>query len=433
MSKRYVFWIALLLVLTLVTGYSWYFRIVYNLKMTALSQSSTSWGLWIAYYIFFVGLSAGAFLVSTLVYGFGLKRFEKIGRYALLAAILSLLGVFMSVLPDLGRMERFINLYITPNFGSWMAIEAWMYIIYITILICELYLVSRWDVIKLREISNGSLKSLYSLLSLGKRDYSEAEHKRDMKIVKVLALIGIPVAAIGVHGGTGAIFGVVGWRPVWFGAYTPIYFVLSALFSGAALVLALYIFTNRFQGKGIDPEAVDSLSRVIVLLGFVELFFIFWEVITNIWSTSPALEKTVLNIILFGPYWWVFWIMEILVGFVIPLSILLFKRPSSNPLLTALASGLMLIGVIGIRFNIILPTLAERPFPWMPMEWDIKMLPWDQMPAYVGGAFKWVINYSQGVPYFPTIWEWSLEFSIIFALILLYSIFVKILPMEVIE
>ncbi len=430
MSRRYLAWIAILVVLTVATGYSWYVRVLYNLKITALSQSSTAWGLWVSFYIFFVGLSAGAFLISTLVYGFGLKNFERIGRYALLIAILSLFGVFLSILPDLGRMERFIYLYTSPNFSSWIAIEAWMYVIYIVILIAELYLVSRADIIKL---ANRGAGGIYRLLALGKKSYTEGDAKRDATIVRILALIGIPVAAIGVHGGTGAIFGVIGARPVWFGAYTPIYFVLSALFSGAALVLALYILTKWLQGGEIDPVTVDSMVGVVILLAFVELFFMFWEVVTNMWTTAPTAEREILNIMLFGSYWWVFWVVELLLGFIVPLGILMFTKPSRRPLLAALAGILMVIGVAGIRFNIVLPTLAEKPFPWMPPEWDIKMLPWDRIPGYVAGAAQWIANFSQGTYYFPTIWEWMLQASIIFLLLLLYSIFVKVIPMEVVE
>lgn len=433
MSRKYLAWMGFLILVFIVTSYAWYMRILYNLKITALSQSSTSWGLWIAFYIFFVGLSAGAFLVSTLVYGFNLHQFEKIGRYALLIAIISLIGVFLSVLPDLGRMERFIYLYTSPQFGSWMAIEAWMYVIYIIILILELYLVSRWDIIKLRDRTSGALRGFYSLLSLGAKDYSEELHKRDMGIVKILALIGIPVAAIGVHGGTGAIFGVVGWRAIWFGAYTPIYFVLSAMFSGAALVLAFYIFTNKLSGKDIDMETVSSLINVVLLLAFVELFFMFWEVVVNLWSTAPGPEKEVTITMVFGPYWYVFWILEILIGFAIPIGILLTNKSRENPIYAGIAGFMMVLGVIGIRFNIVLPSLSEMPLPWMPLEWDIRLLPWPTIPGYVGGETQLLTNFSMGGIYFPTVYEWMLQFNIIALLLILYSIFVKLLPMEVVE
>ena len=433
MSRKYLGWIGFLILVFLITSYAWYLRILYNLKITALSQSSTSWGLWIAFYIFFVGLSAGAFLVSTLVYGFKLHQFEKIGRYALLIAIISLIGVFLSVLPDLGRMERFIYLYTSPQFGSWMAIEAWMYVIYIIILILELYLVSRWDIIKLRERTSGVLRSIYSFLSFGAKEYSQELHERDMSIVRVLALIGIPVAAIGVHGGTGAIFGVVGWRAIWYGAYTPIYFVLSAMFSGAALVLAFYVFTNKLSGKTVDKETVASLINVVLLLAFVELFFMFWEVVVNLWSTAPGPEKEVTRTMVFGPYWYVFWILEIIIGFAIPIGILLTNKSRENPLYAGVAGFLMVLGVIGIRFNIVLPSLSETPLPWMPLEWDIRLLPWPTIPGYVGGATQLVSNFSMGGIYFPTIYEWMLQFNIIALLLILYSIFVKLLPMEVVE
>lgn len=271
MSKKYVGWVLLLLAITVATGYAWFVRAVEGLKVTAMSPSMTAWGMWVSFYIFFVGLSAGAFLVSSLVYGFKMKQLESAGRYALIIAILSLVGVFLSILPDLGRMERFYRLYTEPNFTSWMTIEAWMYVAYIIILLAELYLVSRYDIINLRDKVTGLKAAIYKVLSLGVDKATQAMYERDMKVVRALAIIGIPVAAIGVHGGTGAIFGVVGSRVLWFGPYTPIYFVLSAMLSGAAFLLAAYLVTNKLMRRPIIPESVGTLRNIVVLLLFLDV------------------------------------------------------------------------------------------------------------------------------------------------------------------
>ena len=45
------------------------------------------WGLWLSLYIYFIGLSAGSFLLSTLIYVFQVKRFEPVGRMALFQAL----------------------------------------------------------------------------------------------------------------------------------------------------------------------------------------------------------------------------------------------------------------------------------------------------------------------------------------------------------
>jgi molybdopterin-containing oxidoreductase family membrane subunit len=427
MTKKYPFLVILLTILTACTSYGWYIRATEGLKVTALSPSFDTWGLWISFYIFFVGLSAGAFLVSSLVYGFGFKDLESMGRYALIVAILSLLGVFLSVLPDLGRMDRFIYLYTSPNFSSWMAIEAWMYVVYIVILLSELYFASRIDLVKLKSTTAGVKRILYRIISLGSSDLSNKGRLRDRKIVRILAISGIPVATIGVHGGTGAIFGVLGWRAMWFGGYTPIYFVLSAMLSGAAFLLSAYIITNKALGIKVDSVATDKLRIVVLLLLFIEWFFMFWELVTSFWPTAPKDNAFVTSLLVFGPYWYVFWIIELLIGFLIPAGLLLYKPPSKAPIMASIAGLMIVLGIIGIRFNIVLPQLNVLPLPNMPLDWNIKWSPWDSIPGVNG---EWWPNFGVGIPYFPSLWEILVEASIISLLLLLYVLLVRIIPLE---
>ncbi|MEM3646859.1 MAG: NrfD/PsrC family molybdoenzyme membrane anchor subunit [Thermofilum sp.] len=424
MTRKYLFLVILLAILTASTSYGWYVRAVEGLKVTALSPSFTAWGLWIAFYIFFAGLSAGAFLVSSLVYGFNFKDLEKVGRYALIVAILSLLGAFLSVLPDLGRMDRFIYLYTSPNFSSWMAIEAWMYVVYVLILLSELYFACRTDLVRLKSTTVGIRKTLYSIISLGSSDLSDGSQLRDRKVVRILAIVGIPVAA---NGGTGAIFGVLGWRAMWFGGYTPIHFVLSAMLSGAAFLLATYIITNRALGIKVDSVATDKLRDVVLLLLFIEWFFVFWELVTSFWPTAPQENTLIASLLVLGPYWWVFWIDELLIGFLIPAALLLYRPPSKAPIMACIAGLMIVLGIIGIKFNIVLPALNELPLPNMPLDWDIKSSPWTSIPGVSGELWP---NLGAGLPYFPSLWEILVEVSSISLLILLYVLLVKIIPLE---
>ena len=69
--------------------------------------SYVPWGLWVAAYIYFVGLSAGAFLLSSLVYVFKVKVLEPIGRLSLVVAVITLFMALLSIWFDIGYMERF--------------------------------------------------------------------------------------------------------------------------------------------------------------------------------------------------------------------------------------------------------------------------------------------------------------------------------------
>jgi len=72
-NLKRLFWIVGALLL-LVGSYGWFIRFVDGHK-DANYGSIVTWGLWVASYIYFIGLSAGSFLVSSMVYVFNYKKF----------------------------------------------------------------------------------------------------------------------------------------------------------------------------------------------------------------------------------------------------------------------------------------------------------------------------------------------------------------------
>ncbi len=121
-----------------------YLRLAYGKDMSAYS-SYIPWGLWVALYIYLIGLSAGAFLLSALVYVFNLERLKKIGKPALFTALVCLVSALLVIWFDLGRMDRFYKIYTSPNFTSVMAWMVWLYSAYFLLLLAELWLVMRGD------------------------------------------------------------------------------------------------------------------------------------------------------------------------------------------------------------------------------------------------------------------------------------------------
>src|SRR5712691_12007505 len=74
----------------------WYDRLTQGLLNVNFS-SVVPWGLWVAAYIYFIGLSAGSFLISSLVYVFNVKRFERVGRLAVFTALVTLFLALLMV------------------------------------------------------------------------------------------------------------------------------------------------------------------------------------------------------------------------------------------------------------------------------------------------------------------------------------------------
>jgi thiosulfate reductase/polysulfide reductase chain A len=312
------------------------------------------WGLWVAQYIYFVGLSAGAFLLSSLVYVFGVKRFEPIGRLAVFTAIVTLLLALFTIWMDIGHMERFWYVFVYPNIRSPMAWMIWLYSAYFLLLIVEFWLLMRADLVRAKGI--GGWRGFMSrLASLGSRDLSEASIERDARIVRLVAAIGVPLAIM-FHGGVGALFGVVIARPFWNSGMYPVIFLVSALASGGAL---LVVASSIFQeGWKAHREMIVSLGRLVLGLLLLDALFQFSEILIGLYSNRPDWIES-LRLAIGGPYWWVFWFTQVGIGLILP--VLVLASPlRRDPRLVAVACAGVVIGFIGVRLNIVLPGLSPE-------------------------------------------------------------------------
>lgn len=333
------------------------------------------WGLWVAFYIFFLGLSAGAFLLSSLVYVFGVKRLEPAGPTALVQALgCLLLGGFLIVV-DLGHPERGYKVLTHWNPSSVMAWMGVFYIIYVSIIVAELYLALRPSLIR-----RGRSSSLHRLLSLRSTDLSPQSIARDHRWLKVLGIIGIPIA-LGVHGGVGSIFAVAKARPSWFSGLFPIIFIVSALASGGALLTFLVAAFGEMR-----REAKLEVVRTLALLSFAILIFdlllVGSEVLVTKYGNVPH-EVEAWNLTLFGPYWWLFWVVQIGIGLVVPLLILANRARRSSIAALGLAGHAMVIGILGARLILVIPAQIQPTFSALPEAYHHPRFAYGYLPSAV--------------------------------------------------
>ncbi|MBM4763058.1 NrfD/PsrC family molybdoenzyme membrane anchor subunit [Bacillus sp. B15-48] len=397
-STSFKVWIAFLTVTFLIGGYFIVERFITGLAATNLS-SITPWGAWIAFYIFFVGLSAGSFLLSTLIYVFGMEEYERIGKAALFTAIVCMIVALTFVLMDLGRPERMMNAIIYWNVTSPLAWEVHFYLVYIALLTVELYVAMREDLV--RAARTNTLKGKVARLLIFKTSTINEETKhRDHKWMKILGTIGIPIAILGVHGGTGTIFALVKARPAWNTAIFPIIFVVSAMVSGTALLLAMYVIKRKVQKKPIDHKMVVSLSKMMVAFLIIDLGLQFYEYLTS-WYGLEAEHLDTLRTMLASKMAWSFWGVQMFLGAVVPITIVFWKKTSQNINALLVAAICIVIGIIAVRFNIVLPSLIVPVF---------HELPWGD--------------------YFPTIKEWMVSIGVVSMGLLIYSFGELLLPVE---
>lgn len=366
--------------------------------------SYVPWGLWVGSYIYFIGLSAGAFLLSSLVYVFGVKRFEPIGKLALFTALVCLAGSVSTIWLDLGHPTRAWRLLLSTNFSSVMGWMAWFYSSYFLLLVAELWLALKPDLIRVGRESSAT-GYLARALVRGRGRYSPEEEQRDRRLLKILGTLGVPLA-VAFHGGVGALFGVIGARPYWHSGLLPILFLVGALLSGGALLTALVVMIGPGRGTRQHRELVESLAKIVLGVLALDLLLEWAEYSVGMYASVPAHSES-MRLVLFGPYWWAFWVLHAGLGVAIPLVLLLGRGKSLA--MVGVATALIALTFFTVRLNIIIPGLA--------------------VPELHGlaGAFH---HPRLAFDYYPSTTEWLLQLWVVSLMGLAFLLGLKLLPLN---
>ncbi|SFC69562.1 prokaryotic molybdopterin-containing oxidoreductase family, membrane subunit [Halobiforma haloterrestris] len=391
-------WYVLLVALLAIGGYGGYLRLAEGLRATNLS-STVPWGAWVAFYIYFVGLSAGAFLVSTLSNVFEVDGMHEIEREALFVAIVSMIVALTFVLVDLGRMDRLWHPFAWRQPLSVLSWEVHAYALYIIVLSGELYFSMRRDLVARSEADDGLRGRIAGLLTLGRTETSEESLETDRTWLKRLGMVGIPLAIVFVHGGTGNLFAVAAARSYWFSALFPVIFITSAVVSGMALIALLYVLRARLGSRALDTDLLERMAALFVGFVVLDASLKVLEAFVGIYSLHPGHVESWLTIMT-GEMWWSFWVVMVGLGWIAPLVLLHRRDWRRRPALVAAAGASVVLGVIGTRFNIVVPAQIE--------------------PALYGLPTGY---------YVPSTPEWLLSLGIVALGVLIYTIGTELLPL----
>src|SRR6188472_1119588 len=130
------------------------------------NELELQWSLLIVLYPFITGLVAGAFILASLERVFRVEAVRPTYRLALLTAL-----AFMQVAPlplqlHLGHPERSFEMFTTPHKTSAMAMFGFVYLWYLmVVLVVEIWLDYRRDIVLTRRQSTGLKRRFYGLLT----------------------------------------------------------------------------------------------------------------------------------------------------------------------------------------------------------------------------------------------------------------------------
>jgi Ni/Fe-hydrogenase subunit HybB-like protein len=342
------------------------------------NEQNFLWSVLIVLYPYITGLVAGAFIMASFVRVFNVKALEPVYRLSLLTALAFLLAAPLPLLFHLGHPERCFEMMLTPHLTSPMAMFGFVYAWYLmAVLLLELWLDYRRDFVEWAQQHTGVKRLLYNVLTVGVRDLSPGALKFDHKLSFAISIIGIPSAFL-LHGYVGFIFGSVKANPWWGNVLMPIIFIFSAIVSGMAMCLFLYMFVTKVRGQKLDIACLDVMGRMLFYALVIDAGIEALDWIHRLYSAEESIH--VLTHLATGKLFYTLLILQALLGTLVPLVFLglgqLFPKKLAAPTRTKIyltMAMLILVGVLAMRWNVVIGgqlfSKSLRGFTTYKMEW----------------------------------------------------------------
>ncbi len=355
---RFIYVLAALTAFGLAVGA---YRFVVGLGETTNLSKAFPWGIWISFDLATVALSGGAFTLAALVYVFHFESLHAAVRPTVLAGLLGYSSVLVILLFDLGRWDRFYNVFLHPNFSSALLEVSWCIAAYSTILFYELSPV---------------------LL----------ENSRWRRLLPVIKKYTIPIVIVGVTLSTmhqsslGTMFVIMSPRlhPLWYSMLLPVFFLVSSLAAGISMVIAGATISYWLFGRSLKSKTIARLGWFLPwILGFYLVLKFGELIIAN--ELHLPFEG--------GPYAFLFW-TELVIGAVIPIALFAFRQVRTSRAASLFGALLVMAGAVLNRFDV-------TWFAMLPVDGQTYSPHWMEIAILVGVVAGIVTVYSLVARYFP--------------------------------
>ena len=367
-SPKFRAWVGLLGAVVLWGAYAYSRQLRNGLAETGM-RDQISWGLYISNFVFFIGISHAGTLISAILRVTDADWRRPITRMAEGITVVALCIGGTMVLIDLGRPDRALNLFRYPRIQSPIVWDVLSVSTYLTGCLIYFYLPLMPDLAILAEEANlGSFRRrVYQLLSLGWTG-TPAEWRLLERAISLMAVMIIPLA-ISVHTVVSWIFAMT-LRPGWDSSIFGPYFVVGAIYSGAAaVVLAMCVLRSVLNLEDyLEPVHFRNLGLLLLSFSLLYLYFNVNEYLTVAYKFQGG-EKLLLDRLFRGDYAPYFWTVQV-VGVLLPMLLMIAVlgpkryRHFTVPGL-GLASFLTIIGAWAKRYLIVVPTLSS---PFLPIQ-----------------------------------------------------------------
>jgi Ni/Fe-hydrogenase subunit HybB-like protein len=321
------------------------------------NEIELQWSVLIVLYPFLTGLVAGAFILASLERVFRVEAVKPTYRLALLTALAFLLVAPMPLQLHLGHPERSFEMYLTPHRSSAMAMFGFVYLWYLmAVLVLEIWLDYRRDIVVLSQTTTGLKRLLYRVLTLGSSNISENALAIDNRVGWIITVIGIPSAFL-LHGYVGFIFGSIKANPWWSTPLMPVVFLFSAMVSGIAAVMLLYMLLNRLRKQPSDIRCVDTVAKYLFYMFIIDFSLEMVDLIHRIYESDESFRS--LDFMVHTRLFLSQVVIQILLGTVLPIALLGLTQVArlseiARKRIYVIAGCLTLIGIFAMRWNVVI-------------------------------------------------------------------------------
>ena len=252
----------------------WVMQLTGGMVQTGM-RNLDSWGAYITMFMFFVGLSAGGLIISSVPKAFGMKGFGGISKVAVWTSICCTVAAIAFVVVDLGQPLRLWELFAYSNLGSPLMWDIIVLAVYLVLSIVYLWAQTRAEAGKVSQTA--------------------------LRVVSVIAL----VCAVLVHSVTAWIFGLQQAHEFWHTALLGPWFVSSALVCGTALVLVVCVALRAAGYLKLEQANVARLAKMLGAFVVVDLYFFGCDLLTSAFPGGSGAE--VVGMLVSGPLAPFFW------------------------------------------------------------------------------------------------------------------------------
>jgi molybdopterin-containing oxidoreductase family membrane subunit len=362
-------WIGFLAVLVVIGLISFIRQTTDGHHLTGLNDAFP-WGLYVAGYVFFVGIAAGATIVGLMLHAFGRDDYAPLATRALLVGFFSLCAAVLFIMVDVGSIPRMLRLpWLWRNESSMFTYTSLSYYAFGALM----------------------LAGLYYALRITRGEATES----DRTVAKWLAIAMVPIALIVVQAPHGGLFAVARARDFWSNPLLPPHFAVAGLLTGTGVLMCVAVVTSVVSGRDlVTRKTLAHMGGLLALFVTIVAFMDFFDMLVYQYSGDVAGKEA------FEALWSDGWILSSLHvgGYIVALLILVLSRGKSVGWLGA-AAAIAVVASAAYRFNL---TAAGQTPPLLPFLEEVTYSPsWVEISIAAGIASLALLAYTVAVRVLP--------------------------------